>query len=628
MGGHLKHTVITVLYPIAELNNRGWTRDKLEKWIPAAHGRHAAKFIEGETTHLVCSEKTWKDQPVQIQAALAANAKASPNSNGKGAVWIMKPDWLMTAIDEQRHPREGSHSWEKLEREAMTLTSRADKAAEKAAAKEAQGPRTVQGLLTETLMENADKFISEEDRREMEKEIRKRKEEAAREAQEKEREKKREREQAALFRKGAKKAKNEVFSENHHIYMDSTGFKYEVLITKVDTKHNRNERHALTLQIYESNSHPHTYALNLHFAGTGLLPSNNVIAAIGCSFHTAFHAFKKCFRDKTKIHWDDRIAFAVERAKREKRQRGSPDGTRRGRAVSEASLLEEGLRAMDEVEFAKRPFVYHPPLYGPRGLLPEKQREVFPEIGPPLVQEGRDWGVEEIELWMSGANGVGPSPNAAVAEAGAQADGGEFVNGLTPAVTQGGESNAVSDFDQFMSGGLAGAGGASALAMNDGGHDSTFDFGETSYPFGDNGDEFDFGLGGADGKGSPVGYAQDTRGNDQQVQETMLGHTQLAEDARAQLEELMGDVPAPRDSTEAETVTAGHGRPLNLNSSVLGKRKTSPVEGAGAAKKRSPERNDEFVDAAESFSGEAYALDSTERVMGGMTPRDTEEMGA
>jgi len=36
-------------------------------------------------------------------------------------------------------------------------------------------------------------------------------------------------------------------TDNHHIYMDDTGFKYDVLLTKVDTKHNRNERYALTV---------------------------------------------------------------------------------------------------------------------------------------------------------------------------------------------------------------------------------------------------------------------------------------------------------------------------------------------------------------------------------------------
>lgn len=39
----------------------------------------------------------------------------------------------------------------------------------------------------------------------------------------------------------------EMIADNHHIYMDDTGFKYEVLLTKVDTKKNRNERYALTV---------------------------------------------------------------------------------------------------------------------------------------------------------------------------------------------------------------------------------------------------------------------------------------------------------------------------------------------------------------------------------------------
>ncbi|KAK4546740.1 hypothetical protein LTR36_001472 [Oleoguttula mirabilis] len=586
MGNHLKKTVITILYPIPELN-KTWTREKLEGWIKTASGRHEVRFIEGETTHLVCSEKMWQAQPVAIQAALAANAKVGGSSN-KGGVWIVTPKWLITAIGDQCKPHPGKDSWETLDREAMKQSQQAGKSAEKAAAKEVRGAaRTVAGMLTETLIESTEKFISDDDRREMEKELKKRKEEAMREVQEKEKEKKREREQAALFRKGAKKAKNEVFSDNHHIYMDAAGFKYEVLLTKVDTKHNRNERHALTLQIYESNSEPNTYAFNLHFAGTGQLPSNNVLAAIGCGFETAFRAFKKCFREKTGINWDERIAVAVARAKQHQQQStatgtGTGTGSPRGRPVSEASLERGLLRATAEevvLEFGQRPFVYHPPLYGPRGLLPEKQREVFPEIGPPLREVGQEAQREdeEIELWMSGANGLGPSPNTnAVGVAEMQAgEGMDFVTGATPVAGEAhgaAERGEMDDFDQFMN-----EAEAASLAAN-GGHDDTYDF-ETSYPFGNQHDEafIDLGLGHDRDQSMPVGYGQDSGGNEHEIQQETLGHTQVAEHARVQLDEFMGDVPAPE----------------------------------------------------ESFSGGSYALEGVERRAGGATPRDAaaEETG-
>lgn len=36
-------------------------------------------------------------------------------------------------------------------------------------------------------------------------------------------------------------------SDNYHIYQDNTGFKYDVLITKIDVRQNKNERFALTV---------------------------------------------------------------------------------------------------------------------------------------------------------------------------------------------------------------------------------------------------------------------------------------------------------------------------------------------------------------------------------------------
>ena len=39
------------------------------------------------------------------------------------------------------------------------------------------------------------------------------------------------------------------WTESHHIYQDSTGFKYDIQVTKVDARHNRNERWGLTVSI-------------------------------------------------------------------------------------------------------------------------------------------------------------------------------------------------------------------------------------------------------------------------------------------------------------------------------------------------------------------------------------------
>lgn len=283
------------------------------------------------------------------------------------------------------------------------------------------------------------------------------------------------------------------------------------------------------------------------------MPSNNVIAAIGCNFETGFRAFRKAFKEKTQVDWDDRISFAVKRAKREKLARGQLAG--------EAEVVGT------EEEWAQKAFVYHPPLYGARGLLPEKVKETFPEIGSPLVPGGQGRVAEDIELWMSGANGAGPGPDTVDVT-----QGGDFVAdslAFAAAAAQGGNGATTrTDFDELcMSDPLADDGGLLPALPATGDHDETFDF-DTSYPFGD-GEDYGFGLG---------GNADTTA----EVPETQsFGETQMAETARAELEQLFGDVAA-----SAETTRGGAG--LDLGASILGKRKSSssPGEGASPGKKR------------------------------------------
>lgn len=143
--------------------------------------------------------------------------------------------------------------------------------------------------------------------------------------------------------------------------------------------------------------------MNAQFAGTGRLPGNNVLAAMGSNFPTAFRAFKKTFKERTKAEWDDRIENALQRAAREKRDRGlgtgSEAGSRPGVPVSERAASVQVVE-----DFATMPFEYHPPRYGPQGKLP---KEKFVEGGPlhnVPINGARN---ERVKDWMRGANGTG-----------------------------------------------------------------------------------------------------------------------------------------------------------------------------------------------------------------------------
>ena len=156
----------------------------------------------------------------------------------------------------------------------------------------------------------------------------------------------------------------------------------------------------IQFQIYESNSEPFTYAFNIQFAGTHKEQKNTIMVPIGSPFAPAFRMFKKCFQEKTHVEWDDRIIHALERAKKEKRERGlatgsEDQGSRKGVAVSVQEEKER--KAKDDKAFNDMPFEYHPPRFGSRGKLP-KDKVPYELIGEKNT---------EIEHWMSGANGDG-----------------------------------------------------------------------------------------------------------------------------------------------------------------------------------------------------------------------------
>lgn len=146
------------------------------------------------------------------------------------------------------------------------------------------------------------------------------------------------------------------------------------MLTKVDTLTNTNER--INLTIFESNDKPHTYATNLHFAGTGKCPMNNILATIGSNLSTAMRFFRQAFQEKTGCNWDDRLKAHNERVLARK-----SDTPRRG---ENASIKSKTRAAEDAMPFEGRFFEYMPPSRSSRGLLPDGKDQV-----PEVVQQMR-----------------------------------------------------------------------------------------------------------------------------------------------------------------------------------------------------------------------------------------------
>ncbi|KAK4971340.1 hypothetical protein LTR42_007066 [Elasticomyces elasticus] len=377
--GCLRNTTIALIHPL-EYADAGWTKDKLIAWIKTAKGNPTTYFTK-KTTHVVCTASAYKNGVGEVGAAKAARAKGE-------RVHIVSPEWLGETLMQQKKAGEAGFSWEKapgMNRRGGGGRKKKVVEVEEVEVEDEDGeveevvrkPQNVKGMMVEGFMDHTQQFLSEGDRRKIKDQMAREKEMARLAEMQVEKDRREEanrlrRERAekeAVFRRGAKKGRNEIFSDNHHIYADATTFKYDITLTKFDTRANRNERYVLT--IYESNSQPHTYATNLHYAGTSLTPTNTVIAALGCSIATALHAFKKIFFEKTKVLWDDRLNVMIEaHAKKERAKAGIPEpGSVRGRPVSESEVVPV-------VDFARQPFVYHPPVYGTRGLMPEPRKLV------------------------------------------------------------------------------------------------------------------------------------------------------------------------------------------------------------------------------------------------------------
>ena len=318
------------------------------------------------------------------------------------------------------------------------------------------------------------------------------------------------------------------------------------------------------------------------------------------------------------MEWDERISHALERAKREKRERGRvtglPQGTHTGMPLSESGFSGVGGgNAAKEEDFKTAPFLYLLPPYGTVGAVPEREKEKWAEPG----QQGKDGGVggrdrsvgghERIGLWMSGANGAGPE---LAPKTPTMSESGTPQMPRTPkAVNPRTQQDQGDEFEGVM-GGIVGG-------MSDGVpfQAQTFDELLGGDPLGDYPFEpqlsFDFNV--------DFGQPQDDITNDAEPKTSFntaggfgdsfepgtqnIGETQVAERAQG---ELMEYVDHPLPATNLNSAEASDGMPgYDFGASIPGKRKASPTEGQAVEGKK-PALGDEVADC---FGEESYRFE-------------------
>ncbi|TKA62256.1 hypothetical protein B0A55_11471, partial [Friedmanniomyces simplex] len=165
--GCLKKTVLTLIHPI-DTFDPSWTKSQLEKWIDHAKGRAISKFT-ANTTHVVCTEKAYRQQFGEVRAAIAARKKGE-------RLHIVSPEWLAQTLSQQKRAKEGEFSWEtRLEKVGRKGRGRgrkkqvsSDTEVESGDEEEGvavKGPKTASGLLAEAFQEHTEQFVSEGERR-------------------------------------------------------------------------------------------------------------------------------------------------------------------------------------------------------------------------------------------------------------------------------------------------------------------------------------------------------------------------------------------------------------------------------------------------------------------------------
>jgi hypothetical protein len=177
----------------------------LRKWTDANGGTYTKK-VTPSTTHLVTSKINWQTRVAEVRTAL-----------DKPSTKIVTYEWFEDKLLQGGRVHETKYLWSNIDEELLKQEAKEAKAAEretKRLAREKEKKKKDSeridwggALLQHT---NVIAHVDEDS-------------DGSEDGSE----------HADTFTKGSKRAKTDLMSENHHIYMDQTGFCYDITLTKV-----------------------------------------------------------------------------------------------------------------------------------------------------------------------------------------------------------------------------------------------------------------------------------------------------------------------------------------------------------------------------------------------------------
>ncbi|KAI5194497.1 hypothetical protein E4T39_08640 [Aureobasidium subglaciale] len=257
---------------------------QLRKWTEN-NGGTFERQLSSSTTHLIVTKANWRARVPEVKAALQDKS-----------IKIVDYEWFDDRLRLGGRVSETKYLWTTIDEEAIKQVAKEAKAAEreeKRVAREKEKKKRDSkridwgGALlqhTNAVARVVDDDSSEEDSEDSSK-----------------------RELAEEFAKGAKQAKKDLMSDNHHVYMDITGFVYDICLTKAMVELSRLDRASITSsKLYETNADPHSYAVVVKMAEKD--PQDHDTTTVqGVNFATAFKCWRDNFKTLTGNDWDNRV---------------------------------------------------------------------------------------------------------------------------------------------------------------------------------------------------------------------------------------------------------------------------------------------------------------------------------
>ncbi|KAG9523881.1 hypothetical protein KCV07_g2154, partial [Aureobasidium melanogenum] len=342
----------------------------LQKWTEA-NGATYNRKLTSNTTHLVVSEANWRARVSEVKTALEDST-----------VKIVNYDWFDDKLRLSSRVTETRYLWPTIDAEQLKQEAKDAKAAEreqKRAEKEKERKKKEAESINwgAALMQHTNAVARVEDSSEDE------------ESSEEDSSAEQNKSLAQQFAKGAKQAKQDLMSENHHIYMDQTGFVYDVVVTKASVELSRLEKASIIL--YETNAGPpHYYSVVVKIPEKTSIDDYDLTTVHNVNFPTAFKCLRDNFKVLTGASWDNRIkkfsdGVALAPLPRPSitvtpPSKTSPPGklskiTKKGKSGKEPTEVEETpemLQQRLETAFAAQKYRYRLPVEGePRGTMPD-----------------------------------------------------------------------------------------------------------------------------------------------------------------------------------------------------------------------------------------------------------------